>query len=274
MKQDGRGYWFEGFWAVAGAVSVRTKILGMVLGLVLLLGLGVTLQVRETLRHTMDVQLEEQAVSVARDLAARATDAILVNDLFGLYRLLQETRANNIDVRYAFVVSPEGSVLVHTFGEGFPPGLLEANRADPEEHHRTAVLGTDEGRMWDIAVPIFGGRGGTARVGLSEAGVREVVDAVTGRLLLTTVVVSGVGIAGAALLTWVLTRPILNLSRAAQAVGRGDLTQRVARWADDEVGELADAFNGMTEALARAAAERAERDQLRAHYVQSVIAAQ
>src|SRR4030066_117233 len=86
------------FWAVAGAVSVRTKILGIVLGLVLLLGLGVTAQVRATLTRTMDAQLQEQAVSVSRDLAARATDLILINDVYGLHQLLRETQANNANV--------------------------------------------------------------------------------------------------------------------------------------------------------------------------------
>ncbi|MCK7580519.1 MAG: hypothetical protein MZV65_36000 [Chromatiales bacterium] len=40
---------------------------------------------------TMTAQLEEQSVSVSRDLAARSTDPILLNDLLGLHDLLDET---------------------------------------------------------------------------------------------------------------------------------------------------------------------------------------
>ena len=266
--------WFDRFWALAGAVSIRTKILGIVLALVLLLGLGVTLQVRQTLTQTMEVQLEEQSVSVARDLAARSTDLLLVNDLYALHQLLRETQSNNTNVRYAFVVDPKGNVLAHTFGDGFPAGLFGTNSVAQNEHHRTRLLNTDEGPVWDTAVPIFEGRAGTARVGLSEAQVRRAVDTVTGQLLLTTVVVSVIGITAAAFLTWLLTRPILNLVQAAQSVGRGDFSQRVTSWADDEVGELSVAFNDMTAALGKAEEERAEREQLRAQYVKGVIAAQ
>jgi len=266
--------WFDRFWAVAGAVSVRTKILGIVLGLVLLLGLGVTFQVRAALTRAMEVQVEEQAVSVARDLAARSTDLILVNDAYRLYQLLLETKANNANVLYVFVLDPGGRVLGHTFGEGFPRGLVDANTVGAHEHHRTVVLNTDEGPIWDTAVPVFGGRAGTARVGMTEAAVQQALAAVTGQLLLTTALVSAVGIGAAALLTWILTRPILNLARAAHAVGRGDLSQRVRRWADDEIGILAEAFNAMTDALAGAAEERREREALRARFVSSVIAAQ
>lgn len=265
---------FSRFWAVIGAVSIRTKILGMVLGLVLLMGVSVTLQVRTMLSQTMDTELEEQAISTTRDLAARSTDLILINNSYGLYQLLQETQANNANVRYAFIVSPQGQVLAHTFGDGFPDKLINANAIAPDIHHHTVILHTDEGPIWDTAVPIFDGRAGTARIGLSEVRVRRAVESVTGQLLLTTVFVSLIGVTAAALLTWVLTRPILHLVQATQAVGHGDFTLRVQRWADDEIGDLADAFNVMIAALAKADEERAERDQLRLQYVNGVIAAQ
>lgn len=264
----------ERVWAIAGGVSVRAKILGMVLGLVLLLGLGLTVQVRLALTRAMETQLGEQSQSVTRDLAARSADLILVNDLYGLQKLLSETEANNSSVRYAFVVDPDGQVLAHTFGAGFPAELAAANSVTASDHHRTVVIDTEDGRVWDTAVPVFGGRAGVARVGLSEHRVQGVVDLVTGQLLITTLLVSVAGITAAGILTWLLTRPILQLSDSARAVGRGDLTRRVPRWADDEIGDLAVAFNAMTADLEAAAAERAERDELRGRYVTGVIAAQ
>lgn len=259
---------------LVSAVSVRAKILGIVLGLVLLLGLGTTVQVRQALTYTLERQLQEQSVSIARDVAARATDLILINDQFGLFQLLRETQSNNSDLRYAFVLDRGGHVLVHTFGDGFPAGLAGANSTAPDEHHRTRMIETEEGVIWDTAVPIFEGQAGVARVGLSEAGLRQSVDAVTGQLLFTTVFVSIVGITAAALLTWLLTRPIVTLVTAANAVAKGDFTPRVQRWAGDEIGDLSEAFNAMTESLARADKEREDREQLRERYVKAVIAAQ
>ncbi|MCE7937324.1 ATPase [bacterium] len=264
----------ERLWAIVGGVSVRAKILGIVLGLVLLLGLGLTAQVRLALTRALDTQLAEQSESVARDLAARATDLILVNDLYGLHEMMDETVANNPSVRYAFVLDTRGDVLAHTFGDGFPRGLAGANRVAATDHHRTVVIQTEAGPVWDTAVPVFDGRAGVARVGLSEHRVRRVVDIVIGQLLITTVLVSVAGITAAGGLTWLLTRPILQLADAARAVGRGDLSRRVPRWADDEIGNLAEAFNAMADDLAAAEVERTERDQLRARYVSGVIGAQ
>lgn len=267
-------HWIERLWAVLGAVSIRTKILGIVLGLVALFGLSITVQVRTTLTQALEQQLEEQAISVGRDLAARATDLLLINNLYALHELLRDMLTNNANVRYAFILNPEGAVVVHTFGEGFPVGLQAANPVEASDHHKALLLETDEGLIWDVAVPIFDGRAGTARVGLSEARLRYTVDNITSQLLITTVLISIIGISAAAFLTWALTRPILHLVRAAQAVERGDFSPRLPRWANDELGELADAFNAMTAALARAAQERAEREMLRAQYVSGVIAAQ
>ncbi len=261
-------------WQVAGAVSVRSKILGIVLGLVLLLGVVTTLQVRVMSRQALTDRLEEQSISIARDVSARATDLILTNDLYALHQLLEETRLNNADVRYAFITDKNGTVLAHTFGEGFPPGLLAANQADEVDHHQTAVIETEDGLVWDTAVPIFGGEAGTARVGLSEASVQATVESMTGQMLLTTVVVSAVGIAAAVFLTWIVTRPILDLKKSAQAVGQGDFSRQVRPWADDEIGDLALAFNSMTADLAQAEQERAEREQLRSQLLEKVIAAQ
>lgn len=91
------------------------------------MGVTATFEVRQILAGTLDTQLHERSVSVTRDLAARATDLVLTNDIYALHELLRDTQANNTDVRYVFLVDPQGQVIAHTFGAGFPAGLLEAN---------------------------------------------------------------------------------------------------------------------------------------------------
>ncbi|MBN9392291.1 MAG: HAMP domain-containing protein [Chloroflexi bacterium] len=269
-----REKWLRPFWLLLGAVHIRVKILGIVLGLVLLLGLTVIIQVPQLVTQNMYSQLEEQAVSITRDLAARSTDSILINDLYTLQQLLRDTRANHPDVRYAFIISPKGEVLAHTFDNGFPTGLSEANSVSQTAYQHTQILLTDQGKIWDVAVPIFEGRAGIARIGLSDVQVQQTISTLTGQLVLTTVIVSLIGIVAAALLTWLLTRPLLSLVQATKAVERGDFSQRVPVWAADETGELTSAFNAMTAALAKSEVERAERDQLRVQYVSGVITAQ
>lgn len=262
------------FWDVAGSVNVRTKIMGIVLGGTILLSITLTLQVHYSLTRALDDDLRSQGVSIGRDLAARATDLILVNDLYALRQLLLETQANNPAVRYAFLVDANGQVLAHTFGEGFPARLIELNQAAPQDYQHTISVETPEGLVWDIAVPVFNGKAGTARVGISNQGIRRMLLDLTSQVLLTTTIVLALSLLAATFLTFILTRPILDLVNATRAIGKGDFTQRVRRWANDEIGELAEAFNQMAIELEKADEVRREREHLRRQHLERVIAAQ
>lgn len=273
VQMKGRGL-ARHFWQIAGAVSVRMKIMGIVLGLVLLLGVGITQVVRQSLVQVMELELELRAISAANDLASRSTDVILINNLYALYQLINETQANYPDIRYVFVVDQTGQVLAHTFGSGFPIDLIAANSVSPQAGTHVTILETSDGKVWDAAAPIFDGRAGVARIGFSEEPLRRTVGTATTQLLLATLLVSAAGIAAALFLTWILTRPILELTGAAQAIGHGDLDQMVTRWANDEIGDLADAFNTMVEELKQAEVVRLERVRLRAELIERVIAAQ
>lgn len=262
------------FWQIAGSVSVRSKIMGIVLGLVLMLGLGTTWVVRQSLTAATMAELESKAISVAEDLASRSTDPILVNNRYVIYQLISDTQKNHPDIRYIFILDRNGKLLAHTFGDGFPLQLISANFVERGMRYRTERLATNEGPILDVAVPIFDGRAGTLRIGFTDLVVQRTVGIVTSQLLLSTLLVSSVGVLAAIFLTWVLTRPILQLSQAARAVGKGDFNQYVPKWADDEIGELTESFNEMVRGLALAAQERAERERLKTELVERVIRAQ
>jgi signal transduction histidine kinase len=262
------------FWEIAGGVNVRIKIMGIVLGGTILLSLSLTYQVHHALTTIMEKDLLSQGISIGRDLAARSTDLILINDPYALNQLLLETQKNNSDIRYAFVIDSYGNVAAHTFGSGFPVGLIELNGVEPESYQNTVQLRTPEGLVWDIAMPIFEGRAGIVRVGISNQRIQGALFDMTSQVLLTTAIVLGLSLLAATFLTFILTRPILDLVEAARSIGQGDFSRRVRRWANDEIGDLAEAFNQMSVELARANEVRLERESLRRQLLERVIAAQ
>ncbi len=261
-------------WAIIGAVSVGIKIMGIVLGLVLLLGAGVTVQVRTSTAEALGHELDERGISIARDLAARSADLILTGDLFALHELLRDTVAYNEDMRYAFVLDSQGRVLVHSFEWGVPPDLLSVNPVSGQERYRLQVLDTEEGLIHDIAVPIFAGHAGTARIGLSEQRLQAQLSAITYRLLLITLLIALVGVAVGYLLTRVLMRPVRALVEATRAVTRGDLNHRAPVWAEDELGALARSFNAMVEEQNRLLEMLRQREARRGQFLEQVITAQ
>ncbi len=268
-------------WRIAGGVSLRTKIMGIVVGVVLLFGLGATTLVHHSLQESLRQQLEKRAFTVARDLALRSTDPLLVNDVFLLHGMVRDTVENNADVRYAFIQDRTGDVVVHSFGSGFPRGLAAANGPDDQMQAHLRILRSEEGLVWDIAAPILKGKAGTARVGLTEQDLQKSVAVMTRRLLLITAAASVLGLLSAVLLTWVLTRPILNLEEVTRAVARGNLAVRATVWAQDEIGRLSSAFNAMIDDLQRAEQRNEEakqelirKEQSRSRLLTKVITAQ
>ena len=243
---------------LADSVTVRTKIMGIVVGLIVLLGIGATYELQYHMASVLGQELDARAISIARDLAARSTDQVLTNNTYGLYQLVEDTLNNNSDVRYVMVLGPDGAPLVTTFGSHVPDGLVRANQVAPQDRQHLQVLNTDEGLIRDVAVPIFDGHAGTARVGLSDQGMQSELDSATRALLLMTGALGLVGLAAAYLLTTILTRPISDLVGVARRVERGDLTAQTRPRTRDEIGVLGHTFNAMVQSLSRSQAETQE----------------
>ena len=261
-------------WNTLKSVRIGVKILGLALGVILLLGLSLTWQMRRIQEHTLRAELKNNGVAITRDLAARSVEFILLDDLYSLHSLLQDTKENNATVRYAFIVDGEGYPLSYSFLNGFPKGLLEANSVSAGERSHIERIVTNEGVVWDIAVPILSGEGGMARVGVSETALHKTVDATTRQFLLTTLLLAVPSLLAAGFLTWLIIRPINQLVAATRAVAAGHFETRITPWAADEVGTLTLAFNQMTAQLGQAAREREERDQLRGLLLDKILTAQ
>lgn len=259
-------------WALG--VPIRIKIMGIALGLTLLLGMGGTVQVHKVLTARLQVDLERRGLSIAEDLALHIGDRVLANDRFTLYETLKGILRNNEDVSYAFICDSAGRPFAYTFAGGVPPEILALNAVKRGEAFGIQSMMVTGGVVHDVAVPIFDGRFGTVRVGMSEAHLKETVDAVIRRFLVLAALTSLVGVGAAYLLTAALTRPIHQLVEIARSIGEGDFQKKADVWAGDEIGQLGEAINAMTEDLSRSRVELREKEEMRLRLLKRLISAQ
>jgi signal transduction histidine kinase len=153
-------------------------------------------------------------------------------------------------VRYIFVLDGRGNVLAHTFGHFLPPDLQITNSGTQYAGgFRIQRLASEEGLLHDVAVPIFEGRAGVVRVGMSEERLERTLFGTTKRLLLLIAAVSLLGVIAAYLPTIILTKPLLELKGVAEGVGRGDFRGRARVRFGDEIGQLTATFNAMVDSL-------------------------
>ncbi len=87
---------------------------------------------------------------------------------------------------------------------------------------------------------------------LSEERVAQAMSVGMRGVFIITVIAAVAGLAIAWFLTWLLTRPILQITHIAMYVkDGGDLSLRAPVWANDEIGQLGHAFNAMIDSLQR-----------------------
>ncbi len=256
------------------SVSVRIKVMGIALGIVFLFALTIIFQIRESFKKELREELKTSAISIAKEMTSRSSGFILTPNKFALNLLIKDIFENNVDVEYAFILSSSGEILAHSFENGFPKELLAVNRVSPGSKFNIEMLDTEEGIITDVAVPLFGGKLGTVRVGMNEKRLWNKVNAITFQILIVTAIVSIIGIGAASFLTVVLTRPITDLVRFTNALGKGDFEQRAKIWAEDEIGKLSSAFNIMIQKLKSFKNELESKEEMTSQLLKKVISAQ
>jgi two-component system, NtrC family, sensor kinase len=163
-------------------------------------------------------------------------------------------------VVYAVVLDKEGNIAASSMRETLSRGiLLEDKEAVPSGTdpliRRRQIPGSRAETVYDVSVPVMlegsGQRWGMVRLGISLESMQKQI-AGTRRLIsvlgLMAVLIASVS---SILLARRITNPLQALTRGVAAVGQGDLTQRINIETKDELGELARAFNEMTQQLAR-----------------------
>ncbi len=231
-------------------LSLRTKIMICCIGLVALLDLMVVLFVRRQLLSTLREEYLSKGHNMTVNLAMRSKHYVLTEEFVSLLQLVKDIKSSDEDVAYAFVTDRKGDVLAHTFTGGFPADLVGINKPEPGEVWKLEPLNTvEEGLVHDIAVPILKGKIGFAHVGISEHHIQEVISDFTSALVTIAgfVLLVAVGLAG--VVSWLLTQPVRGLIQAAHRIRDGKLGEQVSATTKDEIGELVESFNQMSDQL-------------------------
>ena len=229
--------------------SLRSKLLLAVFTLVLGSGLLISYLVTHRYSKNLFDAMIAQGKYLSHSVALEATDKILTNDLFAIQKLLNSNLESNPNVSYLFVVRDD-RVLAHTFSGGFPIELLDSNKPIDKKktsYHRIASTSGDH--FLDFARPIFSGKAGILRLGLSDKPFRTQIIKLWQHMAIITVAIL---ILALGLSFWFIkhfTGPLIRLSEAAEKIDAGNLDIKVEPAGRDEVGILTTSFNRMLDRI-------------------------
>jgi serine phosphatase RsbU (regulator of sigma subunit) len=207
--------------------------------------------------------------SLAYNLAAPAADALLGHDNLTLISLATNATRDNQGLVYAAILNARGNVVGHPDQRALLKPLdFQADGGHPYVGGRATVLtGHSAGRpVWDISVPVRlnGSKRvlGSAHVGLDRSVVATAIKASLVGLGAIGVIIMILGVGLAFLALEVLVEPLRELSKASEAVGRGDFGVSVAVRGNDEVGHLSANFNSMVAGLKSAETAKLEQGRI------------
>jgi len=233
------------------SIQWRITISFMLVVLIIMAILGVYL-VNSTRDFQVD-NLRSQLENEARIAAEASLPGFLSpgepSDLDSLAKKL----GTEIETRVT-IVALNGTVL----GDSQDDPAAMGNHADRPEIVDALAAGFGEStrysttlgqKMMYVAVPVMYDSSeplGVARVSLPLTAVESLVHGLTVSIVTATVVASLLVILAAWVTARVTTRPIRRLTVASRSITSGELGQRIAVEAEDEVGELTRAFNEMS----------------------------
>ncbi|PKN28392.1 MAG: RNA polymerase subunit sigma-54 [Deltaproteobacteria bacterium HGW-Deltaproteobacteria-21] len=226
--------------------SLKSKLLllvsAFVVGSGLLISVFITQRYSASLLETMMAQGE----NIAHAIALEATDQVLINDLVALQKMLDHHIRSHNAVAYLFIQRDQ-EILAHTFPDGVPIDLIEANNPDQaEQRHLQRVVSTKGKHYLDIAWPVFEGKAGVLRLGISETPYLKKIRSLWLQMSLLTSGILVLSIIGVTLFLRRVTNPLSELAKATERIDGGDMSIRIRDMGSDEVGRLAGSFNRMT----------------------------
>lgn len=235
-------------------LSIYYRILAMALFIIALLSFATGLIVWDSFDDVVSQQLQKRGVDIATHVAMAGGNYILMEDIYNLYELADQTAASSEDVRYILIIDSNKRLLAHTFHGGIPKGLLDDMLDFTEQE--ISVFNSNEGVIHDIVVPIENGSVGYVRVGMSEEYTRNSINQHIRDVLLTVIIICALAVFLSSRISTLITKPIRNLAEVAESITRGNLEIRANIRDRGEVGKLATAFNEMAASLIKASVDK------------------
>lgn len=229
--------------------SLKHRIILAITGVVVTSGLVISLVVLHWYRISLFNGARAQAEKLAHEVALSAADKILINDLVSLQQLLDDQVHSDPAIAYLFIQQKE-NILTHTFENGVPQGLINANAPlKNETGHIEKIVSHQKDYFIDVAWPIFGGKAGVLRVGYSEKPYRTQLLRIWTQIGFITIGILTAALSTSLILVRKIMTPLLKLTEAVGKIDETHLSLKEGPKGDMEVNLLRTAFQSMLDRI-------------------------
>ena len=225
--------------------TFKSKLLIAVFTLVTSSSILVSMLVAQRYSHSLQLKAIADAENIAQMVSLEVTDNILIHDLITLQKTLDHHVNSNPGIAYLFIINSE-KILAHTFSHGVPIDLIGANSITRDNRIATKnIISTDKEGYLDIAWPIFDGKAGVLRLGLSDNSYTQQMNRLWLEIIVLTSLILFIALLASLLFIKKVTQPLTALATTVEKIDEGRLDQKVDIPLHGELGMLAQSFNNM-----------------------------
>jgi transcriptional regulator with GAF, ATPase, and Fis domain len=225
--------------------TLKGTLILTIVALVVISVSAVTLLASHRYASSQEQLMAAQARNMGLTLANEITDLLLVNDLVAMQRKLDRYRETMPVLGYLFVLQ-EDRVMASTFEKGTPIGLIRANHpAENQEESFIKVVSQDGEKFLDLAMPVFEGKAGVVRLGLSQKYLSVQLANMWKEILFLGLAILIPALFVGLIMINRLTRPLAELAETVKDIEPGHMEAKIEVKGKNEITELSEAFNSM-----------------------------
>ena len=229
----------------------RTRLFILVSALMISSMLAMSAFLLRNLKNNMSEEFKERGGLLAREFSQKIAEGIVIEDKETIDKFISQLLKSK-DVLYVYVFSESGLALSQKIlFDGLENELPLKSKPENINMEKLLVGKIKPLAILDIRAPVSYDkeRVGYVRLGISLERISEEVNSriLNASLLITLFILIGLVICF--LFSLSISRPISRLMEGVKKIGQGDLSHHVKVQHNEEIGELALAFNRMTDRL-------------------------
>ena len=229
----------------------RTRLFILVSVLMVSSMFALSLVLLKNLKDNMSEEFKERGVLLAREFSQEIAEGIVIEDKETIDKFISQLVGYK-DVLYVYVFSESGLGLSRKIlFDGWADELPFTPKPKDIQTEELLIGKVEPVAVLDINAPVSYEKEpvGYIRLGISLERIRQEVNHRILNASLLVVLFIIIGLIICLLFSLSISRPISQLLEGVKKIGRGDLSHHVSVQNNEEIGELALAFNQMTDRL-------------------------
>ena len=213
----------------------------------------ITYLILEKQKEQFTQELMNLGENMAGIAANNSADKLLGEEELDLFRLVNDISENE-HVLYAFITDNKDIIKAHSNIEEvnktyIPPENLAFFKNEKDLKIGRFFQDGEEIFLFERSITYQGLTIGKAYLVISQKNILQSIRSAKAYILVITLIIIVIGTLLSVIFGIYFSRPIRKLQESAKALGAGDFDQRVQIKRNDEIGDLASAFNKMAEGL-------------------------